>query len=78
MSVQPPEQNPIDDVSWGCALWFFGISVGLLLLVVTITEVLSDDDYDSGDDCNDSYIEEDYNGDGEEDAEDFRIQIEGC
>ena len=30
------------------------------------------------DDCNDSYIEQDYNGDGEEDAEDFRIQTEAC
>jgi len=43
-----------------------------------VSGVFSSDDYESDDDCNDSYIEEDYNGDGEEDAEDFRIQTEGC
>jgi hypothetical protein len=28
--------------------------------------------------CNDTYIEQDYNGDGQKNAEDFRIQTEAC
>lgn len=79
---QPPNQQPYnysaDDMSWGCVLWFAGVPIGILLIIMLVSGVFSSDDYESDDDCNDSYIEEDYNGDGEEDAEDFRIQTEGC
>lgn len=73
-----PEKNPVEDVSWGCAFSIFGFGVLALLLVLIFSGAFSSDDYDTDDDCNDDWIEMDYNGDGEKDAEDFRIQTEGC
>lgn len=60
----------------GC---LFGILVVIGVVVWALFAVISDfGDSDLEDDCNDSFIKEDYNGDGEKDAEDFRIQTEGC
>ncbi|MBX9972550.1 hypothetical protein [Cytobacillus firmus] len=60
----------------GC---LFGALVVIGLVVWALFSMISGfGELDSEDDCNDSFIEEDYNGDGEKDAEDFRIQTEGC
>ena len=59
----------------GCFLLIF-IVIGLIIWLISST--ISDSDYDSDDDCNRSYIEYDYNGDGEKDAEDYRIQTNAC
>lgn len=52
------------------------IVVGLILWAVISGIIDNRNEIDS--DCNDKYIEQDYNGDGEKDAEDFRIQTEAC
>ncbi|WP_152966725.1 hypothetical protein [Sporosarcina globispora] len=60
----------------GC---LFGALVVIGLVVWGLFSMISGfGELDSDDDCNDSFIEADYNGDGEKDAEDFRIQTEGC
>lgn len=55
------------------------ILIGIIvLLAIVISTCVNMVGSDSDTDCNDTYIEKDYNGDGEKDAEDFRIQTEGC
>lgn len=59
----------------------YSVIIGFILAVIIgvsacTMNMLHDINGDSG--CNDSYIEQDYNGDGEQDAEDFRIQTEAC
>lgn len=61
-------------VGQGCLI-IIGIIVVVAIIISSCTNMM---DFDTDGDCNDSYIEQDYNGDGEEDAEDFRIQTEGC
>lgn len=61
-----------------------GCGIAALIIIVAIIGTIgyfvisAVMDATNEDDCNDSYIEQDYNGDGEKDAEDFRIQIEAC
>lgn len=55
------------------------ILIGIIVVIsIVISACMNMVDIDSDSDCNDSYIEQDYNGDGEKDAEDFRIQTEAC
>lgn len=78
-SKEDSYQKYNDGITTGCLIIIGIIAViGVLgwFLVTGIMDAISDSDYE--DDCNDSYIEMDYNGDGEKDAEDYRIQTEGC
>lgn len=72
------KKPPVEEMTLGCAFSIFCFGAVFLVIVMLITGGFDDIDWDSDSDCNDRFIEQDYNGDGEEDAEDFRIQTEGC
>jgi hypothetical protein len=68
-------ENQIVNIAGQGCLILIGI---IVVLVIIISSCVNMAGSDSDSDCNDSYIEQVYNGDREEDAEDFRIQTEGC
>jgi hypothetical protein len=79
--VTEESKQPEQQMGWGCALFIFGFGLIVFIVIMLATGKFSDikDSFEQDDsDCNDSYIEEDYNFDGETDAEDFRIQTSGC
>jgi hypothetical protein len=47
------------------------------LFISAISDGVSNHDNNDSD-CNYDYVEMDYNGDNEKDAEDYRIQTEAC
>lgn len=76
MSPKPKEEP----MSWGCVglLFVFAFLVWGLVSCASGENLFDRFRMMDEEDCNDIWIEQDYNGDGEKDAEDFRIQTDAC